>query len=428
MQMIGSADRPLVIGTRASKLALTQTETVAADLGQRGLKVRIETFTTEGDTNRASLSTMGGVGVFAAALRVALLEKHCDLVVHSLKDLPTVEVPGLVVAAIPAREDPADMLVARDRLTLKELPAKARVGTGSPRRARQLAVARPDLILVDIRGNVPTRIGRVKGLGARAAEIGLDQGHAKEDLDAVILARAGLRRLGLEDVATDDLSETILPAGGQGALALETLSDILEAPEGRILAQTLRIVDDEPSRLETSAERALLRYLEAGCAAPLGIRAQLTWENNATELPAGTLELRARVVGHNHQSVEVSGETTVLLGTDADQRDFALAAAEQLGVDLATELLANGAGQIANLKASKEHPESGANPALAPHERGIVASHDPRDATNANQASIAPTAASDTPNASQMATKPAHTKATGRDPQQKAAEKDLWGE
>ncbi|EFN94214.1 hydroxymethylbilane synthase [Mobiluncus mulieris] len=354
MHMIGSAQRPLVIGTRGSKLALTQTRMVAADLEQRGLAVRIETFVTEGDTNRASLSSLGGVGVFAAALRVALLEGRCDLVVHSLKDLPTVEVPGLVVAAIPARVDPADVLVARDGLRLADLPAAARVGTGSPRRARQLAAARPDLSLVDIRGNVPTRIGRVRGLGTRAEQIGLDQGRAKEDLDAVVLARAGLRRLGVEDVATDDLSETILPAGGQGALALETVADGLAAEEGRILAQTLRIVDDEPTRLEVSAERALLRYLEAGCAAPLGVRGQLTWENNATELLAGVLELRARVVGDNGESVEVSGETTVLLGTDADQRDFALAAAEQLGVDLATELLANGAGEMANLQAAKE--------------------------------------------------------------------------
>lgn len=352
--MIGSASRPLVIGTRASKLALTQTQSVAADLEERGLVVRIETFTTEGDTSRASLSSLGGTGVFAAALRVALLEGRCDLVVHSLKDLPTVDVPGLVVAAIPARENPADMLVARDGLRLADLPAGSLVGTGSPRRARQLAVARPDLSLVDIRGNVPTRIGRVRGLGMRAEQIGLDQGKAKEDLDAVVLARAGLRRLGVEDVATDDLSEIILPAGGQGALALETVADTIAAEEGRILAQTLRIVDDEPTRLEVSAERALLRYLEAGCAAPLGVRGQLTWENPGADVPAGTLELTARVVGDHAQSVEVSGETTVLLGTEPDQRDFALAAAEQLGVDLAEELLANGAGEIANLQASKD--------------------------------------------------------------------------
>lgn len=407
--MIGSAERPLVIGTRASKLALTQTKQVAADLEQRGLKVEIKTFTTEGDTNRASLSSLGGSGVFAAALRVALLESRCDLIVHSLKDLPTLPVPGLTIAAIPPREDPADVLVARDGLTLADLPPGSRVGTGSPRRARQVALARPDLDLVDIRGNVPTRLGRVKGLGERATQMGLDQGKAKEDLDGVILARAGLRRLGVEAVATDTLSEVVLPAGGQGALALECVAETLERDEARILAQTLRIVDDEPSRLEVSAERALLRYLEAGCAAPLGVRAKLTWGNAHPETPAGRLDLTARVVGDAGQTVEVSGETTVLLGAARDQREFALAAAEQLGVDLAQEMLEQGAGEIVDLKASK----SG-----APGQAGE---------TSANREQ-SPTSLAESATPASPLLNPNENKENNENPAAERVAKDLWGE
>lgn len=358
MQTIGSAERPLVIGTRASALALTQTRTVASDLEQRGLHVQVQTFTTEGDINRASLASLGGVGVFAAALRVALLEGRCDLVVHSLKDLPTVPVDGLVVAATPTREDPGDVLVARDSLSLADLPAGSRLGTGSPRRARQIAVARPDITLVDIRGNVPTRVGRVKGLAAVAERAGLQPGKAAEDLDGVVLARAGLRRLGMDEAITDSLEGTVIPAGGQGALALETRPELLDAAEGRNFAQILKFVDDEPTRLEVSAERALLRYLEAGCAAPLGVRGVVTWDKRV-EAPSGRLELTARVIGNQGEVLEVNGETTVLLGVEAAQRDFALAAAQQLGVDLAGELLAAGAAEIADLKAAKPEPTQG---------------------------------------------------------------------
>lgn len=350
--MIGSASRPLVIGTRASTLALTQTRGVAADLQRRGLNVEVKTFTTEGDVNRASLSQLGGVGVFAAALRVALLEGDCDLAVHSLKDLPTVPVPGLTVAATPTRVNPADVLVARNSLTFSALPAGSRIGTGSPRRARQIAVARPDLELVDIRGNVPTRVGRVKGLAALAQTAGLGPGRGAEDLDGVVLARAGLQRLGLEGAITDSLDDVIIPAAGQGALALETREDLLTSEEGRNVAQILKIVDDEPTHLEVGAERALLRYLEAGCAAPLGVRGVLTWDQH-TESPSGRLELTARVIGNHGELVEVNGETTVLLGVDTAERDFAMAAAQQLGVDLAGELLEAGGGEVANLRAEK---------------------------------------------------------------------------
>ena len=350
--LVGTQNRPLIIGTRASKLALTQTQQVAADLRERGLTVEVKTFTTEGDVNRASLSRLGGVGVFAADLRIALLQGECDLAVHSMKDLPTVAVPGLFVAAVPPRVNPADGLVARDWLDLDSLPAGARIGTGSPRRAAQILSLRPDVECVDIRGNVPTRLGRVRGLGNVALKAGLPAGKSPaQDLDAVVLAISGLKRLGLEQVVTQDLSEKIWPAAAQGALALEAREELATDPFYRLVYQVLRIVDDLPSRLEVSAERSLMRYLEAGCAAPLGVRAELRWQRGGED-PSGRLELSVRVVSSRGEDlVEVSGETAVLLGAGVAERDFALTAAAQLGVDLAQELLEAGGGEVANLHA-----------------------------------------------------------------------------
>ncbi|HEY5320760.1 MAG TPA: hydroxymethylbilane synthase, partial [Galbitalea sp.] len=200
-----SSDTVFRIGTRGSALALAQTRTVAAALTKTGLTVELVTVTTAGDTSTASLASLGGTGVFASALRDALLDGRCDAIVHSLKDLPTQPHPGLVVAAIPKREDARDALCARDGLTLDTLPAGARVGTGSPRRRAQLLSRRGDLEVVDIRGNVDTRLGRV-GV----------------DLDAVILAAAGLSRLGRLDAVTEFLDIDSWPtAPGQGAVAIE---------------------------------------------------------------------------------------------------------------------------------------------------------------------------------------------------------------
>ncbi len=193
------------IGTRASALALAQATMVGDRLAElSGEDFELVHITTEGDVRPDPLATLGGQGVFIAAVRQALLDGRCDLAVHSMKDLPCGDHPDLVFGAVPTRETPADVLCARDGLTLATLPAGARVGTGSPRRAAQLLRARPDVAVVDIRGNVPTRLRRVT-----------------EDLDAVVLARAGLARLGLLDSITEVLPpEAMVPAAGQGALAV----------------------------------------------------------------------------------------------------------------------------------------------------------------------------------------------------------------
>lgn len=213
------------VGTRGSALATTQTGWAATRLAElSGLEVQTILVKTEGDVITGSLATLGGTGVFAAALRQRLLDSGCDLAVHSLKDLPTQQPEGLVLAAIPEREDVRDALCARDGLTLAQLPEGAKVGTGSPRRAAQLLAYRNDLQIVDIRGNVPTRLGRVKGTGDTHDDGSVGRS-VQGDLDAVILAAAGMRRLGLEAHITEYLDPAImLPAPGQGALALEVRS------------------------------------------------------------------------------------------------------------------------------------------------------------------------------------------------------------
>ena len=297
MTTTGTDSRRLRLGTRGSRLALTQSGQVAEALmaagggsGARrdGLGIDLVTVRTDGDGDRTPLRQLGGVGVFAARLRHALLDGEVDLVVHSFKDLPTQPVEGLEVICVPTREDPRDALCARDGLTLAALPEGARVGTGSPRRAAQLLAARPDLEVVDLRGNVPTRLARVRGL--EAVGVGTDEpvtpsrADAAGDLDAVILALSGLRRLGLEHCASEVLDlETMLPAPAQGALAVEARAgeDCAE------LAQAAAALDDEPTRLAVTAERALMARLGAGCAAPVGAWAHLRsgnrelWEERA---------------------------------------------------------------------------------------------------------------------------------------------------
>ncbi len=235
----------LRLGTRGSALAVGQSELVADRLRALGHEVELVRIRTGGDVERGSLTRLGTLGVFAAELRTAILDGRCDLAVHSLKDLPTAPVPGLTIAAVPERADARDALCARDGLTLAGLPAGAKVGTGSPRRVAQLRALRPDLAFVDIRGNLGTRLARV----------------AEGDLDAVVLAAAGLGRLGLEAHITDILD--ILPAPGQGALALECRADRLD------MVNALARVDDPAAREEVDAERAVLAGLGGGCAAPI---------------------------------------------------------------------------------------------------------------------------------------------------------------
>lgn len=242
----------LRLGTRASLLATTQSQLVAdAITAATGIPVTLVRITSEGDVLTGSLAQMGGTGVFATALRDALLRGECDLLVHSMKDLPTAPFPGIVVGAVPVRAPQRDVLCARDGLTVDTLPAGARVGTGSPRRVAQLRARRPDLDVRDIRGNVDSRLRKV----------------ADGELDAVVLAEAGLRRIG-RDAAITEILEWPTSAA-QGALAVEVRAEDAEGEIGR----AVRAVNDPGTQLCALLERAVLRCLEAGCAAPVAIDA-----------------------------------------------------------------------------------------------------------------------------------------------------------
>lgn len=238
------------IGTRGSALALAQTQTIVRAIAAKtGEEPEVVTVSTLGDRSAESLASIGGTGVFASALRDALLAGECDVVVHSLKDLPTAPHPGLAIGAVPKRVDARDALCARDGLIIDTLPAGARVGTGSPRRAAQLRSRRPDVEVIDIRGNVGTRLALV----------------SSGELDAVILAVAGLSRLGSLEAVTEHLDLTGWPtAPGQGALALE----VRQGDEKLVSA-----LNHAPSRLLVEAERQTLALLEAGCTAPVGVHA-----------------------------------------------------------------------------------------------------------------------------------------------------------
>lgn len=313
----------LRVGTRGSALALTQTTTVADALrAASGREVELVRVTTTGDRSTASLSTLGGTGVFAAALRQALLDGECDVAVHSLKDLPTAPSPGLSIAAVPPRADHRDALCAREGWTLDSLPHGARVGTGSPRRAAQLRLARPDLDVQDIRGNVGTRLARV----------------APGDLDAVVLAQAGLARLDLLDPVTQTLEpEVMLPAPGQGALAVECRTTDLDEL-GPVMAE----LEDVPTRWCVTAERAVLATLEAGCAAPVGTHARTAPVDGGVQL-----SLHAAVV-EPWGARRLERQGTVVVPPAASSADGARAASE-LGARLARELLADGAAALADL-------------------------------------------------------------------------------
>ncbi len=277
---------PLRVGTRASVLARTQSGLVA-DLLSTALDhpaVLVE-VTTHGDVSRAPLATIGGAGVFVGALRDALLRDEVDVAVHSLKDLPTGDPDGLTLAGVPAREDPRDVVVARDGLTLGELAPGSRVGTGSPRRSAQLHALGLGLAIVPIRGNVDTRIRSVRS----------------GDVDAVVLARAGLARLGrLEEVTAVLDPLQMLPAPGQGARAVECRhADFALADEIRAA------VDDPSTRAAVTAERRVLADLEAGCSAPVGALADLVEGEDGDELwiravalsPDGSLSVRRSATG-----------------------------------------------------------------------------------------------------------------------------------
>ncbi len=297
------------VGTRGSTLAWTQAGHVADALRERlGVEVELVEVTTHGDVSNAPLASMGGAGVFVGALRTALLEGRCDVAVHSLKDLPTAPAVDIDLVAVPRREDPRDVVVARDGLTLGELPVGSRVGTGSPRRAAQLHALGLGLEVLAIRGNVDTRIGKV----------------ASGELDAVVLARAGLARLGRLAEVTEALDPLqMLPAPGQGALALECRS------ADTALAADVAVLDDPATRAAVTAERTLLADLEAGCSSPVGALADVVEGEDGEEL-----WLRAVVLSLDGAlSVRRSGSGP-------------LGAAAALGSSVAAELLDEGAADL----------------------------------------------------------------------------------
>ena len=260
--------RTVRLGTRRSQLARSQSTAIAHQIAAlTGWRVEIVEVVTEGDVNMSPLAGFGGTGVFVSAVRQALHQGKIDLAVHSLKDLPTTPEAGIQMAAIPPRVDPADVLIGRDGLSLNDLPAGSVIGTGSPRRAVQLCAARPDIEVRGVRGNVDTRIAHVRD----------------GRLDAVVLAAAGVRRIGRLAEATDSLNfDVMLPAPGQGALAVETRSadsafattvDILDG-DAEVRA-ALRRIHDQTTDLAVTCERAILSRAEAGCSAPIGALAKI---------------------------------------------------------------------------------------------------------------------------------------------------------
>jgi len=285
-------------------MAMIQAGHVAELIMQRtGADVELVGLTSFGDVTRVNLPDLGGTGVFVSALRESLLAGEVDLAVHSLKDLPTAAMPGITLAAVPARDDPRDALVGRDGVKLADLPPGATIGTGSPRRAAQLLLLRPDVRPVPIRGNAGTRLAKV----------------TSGQVDAVVLAYSGLARIGeLDRVSQVFEPDEMLPAPGQGALAVECRTDDTD------LAGLLALVDDPGSRAAVTAERTVLAELQAGCSAPLGAHAAGT----------GVLHLTAVVVA------EDGGLAVRASQSGAPSR------AEELGRDVAAELLRLGAGTI----------------------------------------------------------------------------------
>jgi len=290
------------LGTRGSALALAQSRLVAGRLERlTGEKVELVEIVTSGDRSTKPVQQLG-VGVFVSALRDALVAKEIDFAVHSYKDLPTAPADGLVIAAVPPREDPRDALIARDGLTLTELPDGAKIGTGSLRRLAQLAALGLPMVGVPIRGNVDTRVRKV----------------AEGELDAVILARAGLVRLDRADEITEILDPMLmLPAPAQGALAVECRDDLVEL---------LTPLDDGRTRAAVTAERALLARLEAGCSAPVAALAEVTEDDE--------IYLRGAVISQD-------GLYALRLS-----RTGTLAEASEVGRLLAEDLLEEGAGTV----------------------------------------------------------------------------------
>lgn len=332
-----NAPARLRIGTRNSALATTQAGHVAAALReQHGIECELVEITTDGDRSQAAGTALAGgdsVGVFVSALRDALLAGEVDAAVHSLKDLPTYPADGIAIAAVPPREDPRDVVVARDGLTLGELPPGSRVGTGSPRRVAQLQALGLGVEVAGIRGNVDTRIGKVRS----------------GEYDAIVLARAGLARLGRVEEATEVLDPLqMLPAPGQGALAVECRAG--DADTRSVLA----VLEDHATRAAVNAERATLATLEGGCSSPIGTLAELAEGEEGPEL-----WLRAVVLSADG-SLAIRRSTSITLEDDPAGWPAAGAA---LGAALAEEMLAEGAAEFDRLPDAHDPHDLSAPPA-----------------------------------------------------------------
>jgi hydroxymethylbilane synthase len=310
------------LGTRQSPLALWQAEYVSGELRARGHEVQLVKIITSGDVSTTPLGQSGGQGVFTKEIQRALLDGRCDLAVHSLKDLPTELIPELHLAAVPIREDASDCLVS-NRVLFADLPIGATVGTGSPRRKAQLLHVRADLRVMDIRGNVDTRLRK----------------QSEGQYDAILLAYAGMHRLKLNDHITEKLStDLMLPAVGQAALGLETRS----GDEQTI--QAIQSLDHPATHLAILAERSLLRSMRAGCLAPLAAHSMLV------AIPSSTshrLTLRAKVFSTDGSKV-VSAFKEIAIdssGQNALTEPLRLAA-QHLGEATAELLKAQGAAEL----------------------------------------------------------------------------------
>jgi hydroxymethylbilane synthase len=303
--------RPLRLGTRGSPLALAQASQIARQLlEQCGQPAVLVTVATPGDQSTAPIERLGTTGVFTTTLRQALLRGAVDLVVHSGKDLPTGPVPGLQVAAFPAREDPRDALVSPDGTSLEALPSGARIGTGSPRRAALLRAFGGHLAIVPMRGNVDTRLRKL----------------ADGKVDALVLAMAGLSRLGLLDAAVTPIDPSLFtPAPAQGVLAVECRID------DALTAAQLRTLDHAPTRVAAITERSFLAALGAGCSAPVGALAEVAAETEADA------------------AVRLSGFIATPDGSSAIRGQMTGAAGgEELGRRLAQTLLGHGGAAMLN--------------------------------------------------------------------------------
>ena len=312
------------IGTRGSLLATTQAGAIRDALIALGRPAELVIITTAGDRSSAPIAEIG-VGVFTAALREAIAAGEVDMAVHSYKDLPTAQDPRFVIAAIPPREDARDALVARDGLVLGELPAGSVIGTSSPRRAAQLRALGLGLEIRPLRGNLDTRLNRV----------------SSGDLDAIVVARAGLSRIGRLDAVTETLEPVqMLPAPAQGALAIECRAGDID------LVQTLAVLDDVDTRVAVTAERTLLAKLEAGCSAPVGAIAYVV-ESIDEE-------------GHVFDELSLRGCVAAVDGSDVIRASGIGApdGAEGLGLSVATELFELGARELISDTRGEQDEES----------------------------------------------------------------------